>query len=221
MAWKMDNPLYSLADEEENRKAIQRWEHEKQGGLWEGNNRLPFPVTFLLGLIIVTAFLVTMPIWGLRPTAELYYPMVEIMDSPQIQALKTPEEKKEAVCRHAREVHAASGHDSRLPGLIDRQCPQLTWYDLQLIAPQIREAAVAGGPYGLESYIVVYDQLVLANFEGEYRPDGLRKRTQPWWDKGYTIDVLYVSYFILTMIIVCKRLPHFTKKPNMKKGGSA
>ncbi len=218
MAWKMDNPLYSLADEEENKKAIQRWEAEKFGGLWSGNNRLPFPMTILIGLIVVTAFLVTMPIWGQRPTAELYWPMVEIMDSPQVQALRTNEQKMEFLCRHARETHVASGHDSRLPGLIDRQCPSLTWYDLKLIAPQIREIAAAGGPYGLESYNVIFDQVVLANFEGAYRPDGLRERTQPWWDKGYTIDVFYVTYFVIVMILVIKRLPHFTQKPNMKKG---
>ncbi len=218
MAWKMDNPLYSMADEEENRKAIQRWERDLQGGLWEGNNRLPFPVTFLLALIIATAFLVTMPIWGLRPTADLYWPMVEAMDSPQVQSLRTNQEKMDFLCRHAKETHTASGKDSRYPGLIDRHCPSLTWYDLQLFAPQVKELAAASGPYGLESYIIVYDQVVLANFEGEYRPDGLRHRTQPWWDKGYTIDVLYVSYFILAMVIVCKRLPHFTTKPNMRKG---
>jgi len=64
---------------------------------------------------------------------------------------------------------------------------------------------------------VVGDQVVLGNFEGSYRPDGLRERTQPWWDKGYTIDLLYVSYFIITMVLVCKRLPHFTQKPDMSK----
>lgn len=217
MAWKTDNPLYSLADEEENKIAIQKWESEKHGGLWEGNNRLPFPITFLLGLIIVTAFLVTMPIWGMRPTAELYWPLVEEMNSDRVQAMRTNQERMDYLCSHAREVHQR-GDDARLPGLIDRQCPSLTWYDLQLIAPQIREIEAAGGPYGLESYNVIYDQVVLANFEGEYREDGLRHRTQPWWDKGYTIDVFYVSYFIIAMIIVCKRLPHFTNKPNITKG---
>lgn len=215
MAWKMDNPLYSMADDAENEKAMQRWEGEKHGGLWEGNNRLPLPCVFLLGLIIVTAFLVTMPIWGLRPTAELYWPLVEKMDSPEVMALETPEEKMDYLVRNAREV-LSRGDDSRLPGLLDRHAPSLTWYDLQLIAPKIREIAVGGGPYGLESYIVVYDQVALANFEGAYRDDGLRQRTQPWWDKGYTIDLFYVSYFCLAMVIVCKRLPNWTRKPNMK-----
>lgn len=215
MAWKMDSPLYSLADEEENRTAIQRWEAERHGGLWEGNNRLPYPVTFLLGLIIVTAFLVTMPIWGQRPTAELYAPMAEKMDSPEVQALATPEEKMAFLTRYAMEVHKTSA-DSRLPGLMERH--PISWLDLQLAGPEIREIATGKGNYGLESYNVIGDQVVLANFEGKYRPDGLRTRTQPWWDKGYTIDLFYVSYFIIVMVLVIKRLPHFTSKPNMAKG---
>lgn len=216
MAWKMDNPLFSLADEEENKAAIQRWEAEKHGGLWEGNNRLPYPLTFLLALIILTAFLVTMPIWGQRPTAELYAPMVEKMNSPEVQALATPEEKMAFLTRYAMEVHKTSA-DSRLPGLMERH--PISWLDLQLAAPEIREIAAGRGSYGLESYNVIGDQVVLANFEGKYRPDGLRERTQPWWDKGYTIDMLYVSYFILVMILVIKRLPHFTNKPNMTRAG--
>lgn len=217
MAWKLDNPLYSLADEEENRAAIQRWEAEKHGGLWEGNNRLPFPITFLLALIILTAFMVTMPIWGQRPTAELYAPMVEKMDLPEIQALPTDEAKIERLTQLAMEVHRQSD-DSRLTGLLERH--KITSLDLQLMAPEIREIASGGGPYDLASYNVIGDQVVLANFEGSYRPDGLRERKQPWWDKGYTIDVFYVSYFVLAMVLVIKRLPHFTRKPDMSKAAT-
>ena len=49
--------------------------------------------------------------------------------------------------------------------------------------------------------------MVLANFEGNYRPDGTRIRQQPWWDKGYTIDVFYLSAFFLGVFLVVKRLP--------------
>lgn len=214
MGWKMDNPLYSLSDEEANRAAIQRWEAEKYSGMWEGNNRLPFPITFLIALIVLTAFLVTMPIWGQRPTAELFAPMVQKMDSPEVQALPTDEAKMEFLTRYAMEVHRQSD-DSRLTGWLERH--QITWLDLQLMAPEIREIASGGGSYGLASYNVIGDQVVLANFEGAYRPDGLRQRTQPWWDKGYTIDLFYVSYFVIAMLLVIKRLPHFTSKPDMSK----
>ena len=214
MAWKFDNPLFSLSDEQENKRALELWETEKHGGVWEGNNRLPLPLTFLLGLIIVTAFLVTMPIWGQRPSALLYAPMVAIMDSPEVQALPTKEEKMRYLTQKAMEVHKASS-DSRLPGLLERH--PIQWEDLKLIADQVREIQSAKGPYGLDSYSVLGDHLVLANFEGSWRPDGLRTRTQPWWDKGYTIDVFYVSYFVIVMVLVIKRLPHFTRKPDMTK----
>ncbi len=82
-----------------------------------------------------------------------------------------------------------------------------------LIAPQIVELQQKT-PY-LDNYSVVGDRVVLANFEGNFREDGTRERKQPWWDKGYTIDVFYVAYFIIAMIIVIKRLPHFSKKPNL------
>lgn len=214
MGWKLDNPLYSLADEEENRRDIEMWSKEKTGGMWEGNNRLPLPLTFLIALTITTAFLVTMPIWGQRPTAQLYAPMVALMDSPEVQALPTKEEKIKYLTQRAKEAYKSES-DSRLPGLLDRH--PIQWDDLKMIAGQVREIQSAGGPYTLDNYTIVGPQVVLANFEGSYRPDGLRQRTQPWWDKGYTIDVFYVSYFVITMVFVCKRLPHFSRKPDMSK----
>ncbi len=214
MAWKLDNPLYSMADEEESRQVIQTWEQEKHGGMWEGNNRLPFPFTFLIGLIILTSFLVTMPIWGARPTAELYVPLVELMDAPEVQRMATNEERMKYITDRAMEIHA-SAEDSRLTGWLERH--PISWVDLQMVADQLREIKAAPGAYQLRDYNVVGDQVVLANFEGSYRDDGLRNRTQPWWDKGYWIDLFYVSYFVLTMVIVCKRLPHFSRKPDMSK----
>ena len=71
MGFKFDQPLYSLSDDQEQKEMLALWEKEKHGGMWEGNNRLPFPITFLLALIILTAFMITMPIWGQRPTAAI------------------------------------------------------------------------------------------------------------------------------------------------------
>src|SRR3569832_2413508 len=152
LAWFLDNPLYSLADEQENKRTLELWETEKHGGVWEGNNRLPFPFTFLIGLIVATAFLVTMPIWGQRPSAQLYAPMVALMDSPEVQALPTKEEKIRYLTQRAMEVHKASS-DTRLPGLLERH--PIQWDDLKLIADQVREIQSAKGPYGLESYSVL------------------------------------------------------------------
>ncbi len=209
MGWNFDKPLHTMSSEEDQAAMMALWEKEKHGGLWEGNNRLPFPFTFLIALIIVTAFLLTMPIWGQRPNALIYEEHVKLMDTPEIQALATPEEKMTRLYQIAYEKA-----DGRVKGALERH--PITWDDLLNIAPSIREAQTSG-TYPLDNYNVVGDTIHLANFEGNFRPDGKRERIQPWWDRGYTIDVFYVSYFIIVMVLVCKRLPHFSRKPDMSK----
>ncbi len=59
----------------------------------------------------------------------------------------------------------------------------------------------------LEEYNVVGDRVVIANFEGNFRPDGKRERKQPWWDKGYTIDIFFILFFFTGVVITVKRLP--------------
>ena len=195
MAWKLDNPLYCLSDEEEQKSILRSWEEEKYAGLWEGNNRLSYPLTFLIGLIILTAFMLTMPLWGQRPNAAIYQEFVKMMDNPEVLKIQDPKKRIQYIY-------------------------QQVYPTVENLAPQIRELEQAGAGYPLDNYNVVGDRVVLANFEGNVRPDGRRSRIQPWWDKGYTIDVFYVSYFIITMILVIKRLPHFSRKPNMSGGGA-
>lgn len=212
MAWKLDNPLYSLSEEHEQQEVLRKWGEEKLGGLMMGNARMPFPMTFLIGLIVLCAFLVTMPIWGQRPTAELFRLYVEHMNDPAVQSAATGEEKIKILYQLAL-ADAARHEDARMVGQVERH--PTTWDDLQVLAPQIIELQKQT-LYTLPNYSVIGDKVVLANFEGSYREDGLRERTQPWWDKGYTIDVLYVSYFFISMVIVTKRLPHFSKSPVYK-----
>lgn len=209
MAWKLDNPLYSLTDEEESKQMLRMWEEEKPGGLWEGNNRIPMPVVLLLAFIVLTAFMLTMPLWGQRPTANIYEDFVKMMDNPAVQKIEDPKQKIQYIYKQV-----FPSVDGRTQGLLERH--PITWYDLVNLAPQLRELEQAGGKgYPLDNYNVVGDKIVLANFVGAYRPDGKRKHIQPWWDKGYTIDAFYVSYFALVMVLIIKRLPHFSRKPNM------
>lgn len=209
MAWKLDNPLYCLSDEAEQQKILGMWQEEKQAGLWEGNNRIPFPITVLIGFIMLTAFMLTMPLWGQRPNAGIYVDFVKMMDNPEVLKIKDPQKRIQYIYD---QVYPTA--DKRTQGLLERH--PISWYDLENIAPQLRELEQAGpGGYPLNNYNVLGDKLVLANFEGNYRPDGRRSRIQPWWDKGYTIDVFYVSYFSIVMVLVIKRLPHFTRKPQM------
>ncbi|MDH5300294.1 MAG: hypothetical protein OEW58_02900 [Gammaproteobacteria bacterium] len=221
MGLKFDQPLYSLSDEQTQNEALKLWEAEKHGGLSEGNNRIPLPVTFLMALIILTAFMITLPIWGQRPTAAIYEDYVKLMDSPEVQRLATPEEKMAYVANTAYQMS-----DSKRKGELERH--PLQWDDLLNLAPHIKEVQAGGGQYGMNEYTVLGDRLTLANFEGNFKGEsavlngmgsgagsGVRTRAQPWWDIGFTIDVFYVSYFCLLMVLVIKRLPHFSRKPKL------
>lgn len=205
MAWRFDNPLVSLADDEQNKKAMAVWEGESLGGLTEDNNRLPQPVVWLLGLTIVTAFLVTAPLWGQRPQAAIYKDYVAMMDSPEVQKLDGDAAKMAYIVKNA--------PDSKYKGLQERH--PVTMDDLRMIKDQIVELENSGKD--LEEWTVVGDKVVLANFEGEKRADGSKIRKQPSWDPGYTIDVFYVIYFCVAVMIVVKRLPHFNIQPTHHK----
>lgn len=203
MAWRFDNPLRTLADDASNKASMEIWEAESLGGITENNNRLPQPVVYLLVLTIVSAFLITFPLWGQRPTAAIYAEFVAVMDSPEVQALVTDEEKMSHLVQTAREAGSkyATPHTNH----------PITMDDLRVLRPQI-EALKAQGVV-LDDYTVVGNKIVLANFEGNMRADGTQERQQPWWDKGYTIDVFYVIYFCIAVMIVIKRLPPYTVQP--------
>ena len=201
MAWTFDKPLVSLADEAQNKRAMEIWEGESLGGLTEDNNRLPQPVVWLLALTIVTAFLITAPLWGQRPQAAIYKDYVAMMDSPEVQKIDNDTDKMAYIVKNA--------PDSKYKALQERH--PLTMDDLRMIKDQVVE--LENAKVDLEEYTVVGDKVVLANFEGEKGPDGKKIRKQPSWDPGYTIDVFYVMYFCISVIIVVKRLPHFSIQP--------
>jgi len=202
MAWKMDKPLYSMADEAQNEAAKRVWEGESLGGISEDNNRLPQPVIMLLGLTIVTAFLITFPLWGARPTAEIYSEYVQMMDSPAVQAISGDKAKMEYLVSNVK--------DTSLKPFQERH--PLEMDDLRMIKDQVIELQRQGVDLG--EYTVVGAKVVLANFEGTPKADGTPTRKQPWWDKGYTIDIFYVIYFCVSVLIVIKRLPHFSWEPD-------
>lgn len=206
MAWRFDNPLYSLTDDEQNEKAKELWEREALGGITEDNNRLPRPVVWLLGLTIVSAFLMTFPLWGQRPTAAIYADYVALMDTPEIQAIQREQGDAAAMAAMEKKVREKG---STYQGLLDRH--PLSMDELRLIRDDIIELQNTG--VDLEEYSVVGDQVLLANFEGNWKADGTRERKQPWWDKGYTIDLFYVAYFCLAVLIAVKRLPNYRWQP--------
>ena len=197
MAWTFNAPMATLSDAPTVQNAEQLWEKESLGGLTEDNNPIPVPVVWLVFLTVCTAFCVTFPLWGQRPTAALYAPFVHAMTDPSVAAAKDDAQAMQAIGKLIPNSQSKDTLLARHP---------LTMDQLRQIAPQIQALEARPG-IDLRDYTVVGANVVLANFEGNYRPDGTRIRQQPWWDKGYTIDVFYLSAFFLGVFLVVKRLP--------------
>jgi hypothetical protein len=203
MAWTFNAPLTTLSDTPTFEKAEKLWEAEDLGGLTEDNNPIPQPVIWLVALTVCTAFCVTFPLWGQRPTAALYAPYVNSMNKPEVLAAKDDAEAMQKIVAMNTGVGNNDAQLARHP---------LTMDDLRLVGPQI-QALQSRPDVDLRDYTVVGEDVVVANFEGNYRPNGTRIRQQPWWDKGYTIDIFYLSAFFLGVFLVVKRLPPTSWEP--------
>lgn len=207
MGWRFDNPLYTLTTDEQNAEAIKVWEGESLGGIKENNNRVPQPVLGLLALTIITAFLVTFPLWGQRPNAAIYAEYIALMDSAEVQAIGDDAKKMEFI------VNKVKASGSKWAPLQERHPVEMD--DLRMIKPQIEELQRKGAY--LEEHTVLGNRLTLANFEGNKRPDGSTMRVQPWWDLGYTIDIFFIVVFCVSVIIAVKRLPNYSFVPDHTK----
>lgn len=208
MAWKFDNPLFSMATDDQNEDAIKLWEGESLGGIKENNNRLPQPVIGLLLLTIITAFLITFPLWGQRPTAAIYEDYIKLMDTPEVQAISGDKKKMEFI------VNKVKASGSKWAALQERHPVEMD--DLRMLKPQIEELQRKKNVH-MEEYTVLGNHLTLANFEGNKRPDGSTSRVQPWWDLGYTIDIFFIVVFCVSVIIAVKRLPNYSFVPDHSK----
>jgi len=205
MGLQLEKPLETMSDNQLNERAKQLWESESLGGLTEDNNRLPVPILWLLVLTIFTAFAITFPLWGQRPNAAIYVAYVKSMDDPALKGLDDAQAMAKIV--------AMNQGKTKYDALLERH--PVTVDDLRIIKPQM-EALLAKGE-DLEEYNVVGDRVVMANFEGNFRPDGRRERKQPWWDKGYTIDIFFILFFFVGVVITVKRLPPTRWQPTHSK----
>lgn len=201
MSWNFDNPLRTMCDPATNEADKALWEKESLGGITEDNNRMPMPVVWLVVLTVITAFFVTFPLWGQRPTAEIYAGYVKAMNTPEVMAIQDDKEAMKKIIQ----MNIGGPYDAKL------ERHPLSMDDLRIVKPQI-EALMAKG-VDLGEYEVVGDRVVMANFEGNKKADGTPERKQPWWDKGYLIDIFYLSYFFIGVIILIKRLPPSTWQP--------
>jgi hypothetical protein len=123
------------------------------------------------------------------------------MNTPEVMAIKDDKEAMKKIIQ----MNAGQGNDA----MLSRH--PVTMDDLRIIKPQI-EALMAKGVH-MDDFEVVGDRVVMANFEGNRRADGSVIRKQPWWDKGYLIDIFYLSYFFIAVTILIKRLPPSSWQP--------
>lgn len=201
MSWNFNKPLVTMCDAATNEADKALWEQEDLGGITEDNHRMPMPVVLLVALTVLTAFAITFPLWGQRPNAAIYAGYVKAMNTPEVQAIQDDE----AAMKKIVQMNLGGSNDA----LLERH--PLTMNDLRIIKPQIEALMASGADLG--EYNVVGANVVLANFEGNVKADGTPERKQPWWDKGYTIDIFYVIYFFTMVIILIKRLPPSTWQP--------
>ena len=156
----------------------------------------------LLVLTIVTAFMITFPLWGQRPNAAIYEEYIEMMDSPAIQGKSDAEAMAYIVSQVKAKGSEWAPMQERHPLEMD---------DLRLIRDQMVELKNQGAD--LREYNVLGNKLVLANFEGNKKADGSTTRIQPWWDFGYTIDIFFIVIFCFSVVIAVKRLPGYNWQP--------
>jgi hypothetical protein len=210
MALNFDNPLYSLSSKEANDRAKALWDKEDLGGTLTDNNRTPVLVVGLILFTVVTAFLLTFPLWGQRPNAAHYVEFVKAMNTPEIMAIEDDVEamKKIVAMTKGKQQESKWDYDAL------RERHPMTMDEMRMVKPQIE--ALMAAKVDLEDYNIVGNRVVLANFEGNLRADGKpenRERKQPWWDRGYTIDVFYVITFLIGVSIVIKALPSYKWQP--------
>jgi hypothetical protein len=211
MAFTFGRALQTLSDDDLNKKAVAVWEGENLGGITEDNNRVPQPIVALLILTVLTAFAITFPLWGQRPNAAIYASYVKAMSDPAIAALGDDAAMAEIVKR------SKGSEGGKWDALLERH--PVTMDDLRIIRPQIEKLMAQGAD--LAEYNVVGDRVQMANFEGNLIDDGKggvrRERKQPWWDKGYFIDIFFILFFFTGVTIAIKRLPPSSWQPTHSK----
>jgi hypothetical protein len=216
MGIRLDRPFYTVTDHAQNLEAQEVWEMESLGGIKENNRPVPAPIAVLLVIIITTAFMLTFPLWGQRPTAAIFADYIDLMHSAEVQQI---ENNKDLTPRQA-DNQALELIEKRLdqfpsPYAFQRKQHLINMDQLRYIEPQIQKLRAEGAD--LEEYSLIGPDVVKQNFEGNQRPDGTTIRKQPWWDMGYTIDVWYVAYFCIMVFFMVKGLPPISWQPDHTK----
>lgn len=214
MGMRLDRPLYTVTTHDENLTAQAIWENESLGGIKENNNPVPAPIAVLLAIIVTTAFMLTFPLWGQRPTVALYSDYVDLLSSPEVQQVLDSKDL-DPVQADNQAMKMIEDRLSQFPSPYAFQRKQhiMTMDHLRYLAPKI--VALRNTGVDMEQYSIIGSDIVKQNF---FRfVDGKIVAKQPWWDAGYTIDVFYVIYFFAVVFFLIKGLPPTSWEPDHTK----
>jgi len=216
MGIRLDRPFYTVTTHDQNREAQDIWENESLGGIKENNRPVPAPIAVLLVIIIITAFMLTLPLWGQRPTAAIFADYIDLMHTQEVQKI----ENNKDLTQQQSDEQALQLIENRLdqfasPYAFQRKQHIINMDQLRFIEPQIQKLRAEGAD--LEEYSIIGPDVVKQNFEGNQRADGTTIRKQPEWDVGCTIDVFYVIYFCIAVFFMVKGLPPISWQPDHSK----
>lgn len=162
-------------------------------GIREGTNPVPIGVSVLMGITILTAFLVTFPLWGQRIQLTRDYWLVSYVhplggeprdriftslteeEQRVVWALLTPRDRERFIRRFGEaKVAHLRGAENMMVDEATKQALIQKMLQMRLIIPKSHES-----------------------------PD----RNQPWWDKGYLLTALYTTAFLVWTSAVIVRTP--------------
>ncbi len=206
--------------------------HETFEGIREGTNPIPAGVKILMVITIITAFLVTFPLWGQRAELNSQYWMTGYVHPLGGEAIDPTAKAVQA---------AAAGQPLPVDVVVD------TWGlneqeqnifisvvkstsdfdEVQKTALLLKlEAKAPKGPEEEAVYASIinntmdYDAaakqalvgaLEQRNNEGKayvvHKTHLSKDRNQPWWDKGYMLTLLYTVAFLVWTSAVIARTP--------------
>ncbi|MBI5198098.1 MAG: hypothetical protein HZA19_05755 [Nitrospirae bacterium] len=164
---------------------------ETYDGIREGTNKIPTAIAVLMALTIITAFLVTFPLWGQRTELNHEYWMLSYVHPLGGQPIDTV----------ALAVHAAA-EGQPLPVEIVEHTWGLTPEEENIFISVVKNTP---------DYDQATKDALLAKLEQKAlivkKTHISENHNQPWWDKGYALTGLYTLAFLVWTTAVISRVP--------------
>ena len=165
---------------------------ETYDGIREGTNPVPLGVAVLMGITIITAFLVTFPLWGQRIELTRDYWWVGYVHplggEPKDRLFSLPEEDQRLVWA----LLTPRDRDRFIRRFGEAKLAHLRGAENMVVDEATKQALLQK---------LLQKRLIVP--KSHVSPD----RNQPWWDKGYMLTALYTIAFLVWTSAVIARTP--------------